>query len=124
MDAHLWAITIGDNYDRGKSAKDYNEWETYTKFNDWYTYNKKKVVDSRLDIDTPMILKEGREAEITINEEKKKKIFNFDKTDKSIFNCEREGRIKSNQMVKPKPCKGDWKRDKRIGIYSSIRKLY
>ena len=43
--------------------------------------NKKTLIEGGLDIDTPIILQYGNEAELTIGETELRRIVNFDKTD-------------------------------------------
>ena len=59
----------------------HNEWTTNTKVNDWFTYNKQTLVELGLAIDKPMALENGQEAELTIGEEEKRRIINWDETD-------------------------------------------
>ena len=69
-----------------------NEWTTYTKINDWYDSNKKTLVNSGLAIDAPLGLPNGIVAEITIGEEEKRRIINFDETDHSFSTvCDKGG---------------------------------
>ena len=58
-----------------------NEWTTYTKVNDQYEYNKKTLIESGIGIDTPIILQDVTEAELTIGETELRRIVNFDETD-------------------------------------------
>ena len=83
-----------------------NEWTTYTKVNDWYTYNKKKLISSGLAIDRPLQLRNGEEAELTITEEEKRRIVNFDETDHPFYTVHERGGTRSIRWGDPTLPKG------------------
>ena len=76
-----------------------NEQITYTKAELWYTCNKQTLVDNRLDIYIPMRLIDMIYAQITINEEEKKWVINFDETDRPVLTTNEKEESRATRWV-------------------------
>ena len=63
-------------------------------------------IDSGLDIYTPIALPDGTYTEITINEEEKRQILNFNKTDHSFLTANEKGGLIAIRWEDPSLVKG------------------
>ena len=83
-----------------------NEWTTYTKVNYWFIWKKKTLIDSGLAIDRKENLPDGSEAEILVGQIEKRRIINFDETDRSFSTVPERGESRSMRWGDPAIAKG------------------